>query len=174
MSCFEEILHVVPSIKCLDIAAIGPSSQLAGQGPTGYAPKYPLPCCPSCQSAAKTRPISAFQGLYHDFARSAYYEKPDLIVAFNSGFVDGDDANTDWDKSIRMIVESGVPALFTTYNAREAAGEYSKMKSLGAKFVVEPDENKWRSLVPMPEFLDKEFEVWYQNYGRYIIKGKEA
>ncbi|KAF1922016.1 hypothetical protein BDU57DRAFT_511119 [Ampelomyces quisqualis] len=173
MSCFEEILHVVPSIQCLDIAAVGPSSLLAGQGPSGYAPKYPLPCCPSCQSAGKSRPISAFQGLYHDFAKSPYYEKPDLIVAFNSGFVDGDDANTDWDKSIRLVVESGVPALFTTYNPREAWGEQSKMRRLGARFVVEPGENKWRSLVPMPEFLDKEYEMWHQNYWRYIIKGKQ-
>lgn len=173
MSVFEEILHLVPSIKSLDITAVGPSSQLYGQGPEGYAPKYNLPCCEACTSKGKKRPLSAYKGLYHDFAASSFYERPDLIVAFNSGCVDGDDADSDWDKTIRLIVDSDVPALFTTYNPREAEHEQAKMKSLGAKFLVEPEMNKWRSAVPMPEFLDQEYEMWYQNYHRYIVKGKE-
>jgi splicing suppressor protein 51 len=172
MSAFEEILHLNPSIKTLDICAVGPSSLLFGQGPEGYAPKIDLPCCEPCQAKGKKRPLSAYKGLYHDFAASSFYEVPDLIVAFNSGCVDGDDADSDWDKTIRMIVESRVPALFTTYNEREAAHEEGKMKSLGAKFVVKPEVNKWASLVPMPEFLDQEYEMWFQNYRRYIIKGK--
>lgn len=173
MSAFEEILHLIPTLKSLDITAVGPSSQLYGQGLEGYAPRYDLPCCETCQSQGRKRPISAYKGLYHDFASSSFYEKPDLIVAFNSGCVDGDDADSDWDRTIRLIVDSGIPALFTTYNPREAWHEQVKMRSLGAKFIVEPEKNKWSSLVPMPEFLDEEFEMWYQNYHRYIIKGKQ-
>jgi splicing suppressor protein 51 len=174
MSSFEEILHLVPTLKTLDITAVGPSSLLHGQGPEGYAPKYDLPCCEACQAQKRKRPLSAYKGLYHDFASSSFYEKPDLIVAFNSGCVDGDDADRDWDRTIRLIVDSGIPALFTTYNPREAWHEQTKMKSLGARFVVQPEKNKWSSLVPMPEFLDEEFEMWYQNYHRYIIKGKQT
>jgi splicing suppressor protein 51 len=173
MSAFEEILHLIPAMKTLDITAVGPSSQLYGQGPQGYAPKVDLPCCEECQSKKRKRPLSAYKGLYHDFVASTFYEKPDLIVAFNSGCVDGDDADSDWDKTIRLIVESDIPALFTTYNPREAWHEQVKMKSLGARFIVEPEKNKWSSLVPMPEFLDEEYEMWYQNYHRYIIKGKQ-
>jgi splicing suppressor protein 51 len=94
-------------------------------------------------------------------------------VAFNSGCVDGDDADTDWEKTLRVIVDSNVPSLFTTYNPREAWREQAKWKSLDARFVVEPSKNKWSSLVPMPEFLDEEYDIWYQNYHRYIIKGKQ-
>jgi splicing suppressor protein 51 len=172
MSAFEEILHLNPGIKTLDICAVGPSSLVTGQGPEGYAAKYELPCCGACTSKGRTRPLSAYKGLYHDFAASSFYETPDLIVAFNSGCVDGDDADSDWDKTIRMIVESGVPALFTTYNAREARNEEAKMKSLGARFVIKPQENRWASLVPMPEFLDGEFEMWVQNCWRYVVRGK--
>jgi splicing suppressor protein 51 len=173
MSAFEEMLHLNPALKTLDITAVGPSSQLYGQGPEGYAPKVDLPCCDACQSQKRKRPISAYKGLYHDFAASSFYEKPDLIVAFNSGCVDGDDADSDWDRTIRLIVDSDIPALFTTYNPREAWHEQVKMRNLGAKFIVEPEKNKWSSLVPMPEFLDEEYEMWYQNYHRYIIKGKQ-
>jgi len=172
MSTFEEILHLVPGVKSLNITAIGPSSLLFGQHSDGYAPEQELPCCNACQSRGRTRPIASYQGLYHDFAKSRHYQKPDLIVAFNSGCVDGDDADTDWVKTLRFVVESGASALFTTYNPREALHEHAKWTSLGAKFAAEPAKNKWCSLVPMPEFLDEEYDIWYQNYYRYIIKGK--
>jgi splicing suppressor protein 51 len=172
MSSFEEILHLVPGVKSLDITAVGPSSLLYGPGSDIYAPKQDLPCCNACQSKRRTRPIASYQGLYHDFAKSRHYQKPDLIVAFNSGCVDGDDADTDWVKTLRFIVECDAPALFTTYNPREASHEQAKWKSLGAKFVLEPAKNKWSSLVPMPEFLDEEYDIFYQNYYRYVINGK--
>lgn len=82
-------------------------------------------------------------------------------MAFNGGCVDGDEA--DWDPTLRLIVNSDIPALFTTYDALEARNERSKMKDLGAKFIVEPAENKWRNLVLVPEFMDAQYEVWYQN-----------
>jgi splicing suppressor protein 51 len=43
MSCFEEILHLAPSIKHLDITAVGPSSMLHGHGPEGYAQCVSVP-----------------------------------------------------------------------------------------------------------------------------------
>lgn len=172
MSAFEEILHLVPGVKILEITAVGPSALLYGEDKDGYAPKQNLPCCSMCQSQLRKRPLASYQGLYHNFAKSSNYAKPDLIVAFNSGFVDGDDANTDWDQTIRHIVNSDIPTLFTTYNAREASNERAKMERLSARFIVEPEKNKWSSLVPMPEFLDEEYDIWYQNYHRYIIKGR--
>lgn len=173
MSAFEEILHLVPGIKSLEITAVGPSSLLYGHDSDNYAAKVDLPCCNACKSKRRSRPLASYQGLYHDFAKSRHHEKPDLIVAFNSGCADGDDADTDWAKTLRFIVESDAPALFTTYNPREASNEQAKWKALGAEFVVEPEMNKWSSLIPMPEFLDEEYGIFYQNYYRYIIKGRQ-
>ncbi|KAH8696826.1 hypothetical protein GQ44DRAFT_123671 [Phaeosphaeriaceae sp. PMI808] len=172
LSCFEEILHLVPALKILDIAAIGPSSLLHEHGNERYASKVDLPCCKDCKSQGRGRLLSSYQGLYHTFVDSAFYEAPSLIVAFNSGWVDGDDAESDWLKTIQLIVKSGIPALFTTYNPQEAHNEHVKMRSLGAEFIKEPAKNKWGGLVPMPEFLDKEYEMWYQNSHFYIIKGQ--
>jgi mitochondrial splicing suppressor protein 51 len=132
-----------------------------------------MPSCPPCQSQARTRTIASYQGLYHNFAATSWYKKPDLIVAFNSGFFDGDDGETDWKQTIRFIVDSGVPSLFTTYNGREAANERRMLDRLGAQLIAEPTQNKWRSLVPVPELLDEEYGFWHQNDYRYIINGKK-
>lgn len=172
MASFEEILHLNPVLKTFTITAIGPSSLLMDHGNEGRETRQDIPCCQDCQSRGRKRFLASYKGLYHDYTKSSLFEKPDLIVAFNSGFVDGDDAESDWDQTIRMIVDSGTAALFTAYNPREALHEQTKMKRLGARFITEPSENKWRSLVPMPEFLDVEYEIWYQNYYRYIIKGR--
>jgi splicing suppressor protein 51 len=173
MPCFEEISHLLPSLNNLAFTMVSPSSWMINHGPQDYVPQQDLPGCPSCKTKARKRTLSSYKGLYHDYAKSSFYKRPDLIVAFNSGCVDGDDADSDWDKTIRLIVNNSVPALFTTYNAREAQHERAKMIGLGAKFVVEPGENKWRSLAPMPEYLDEEYEMWYQNHHRYIIQGKQ-
>lgn len=172
MSSFEEILHLLPSLKALHITGIGPSAWLDNEASQGYMPSRDSACCPDCQSAGRKRSLASYKGLYHNFAKASFYEKPDLIVAFNSGCADGDDAETAWDQTIRHIVASNIPSLFTTYNAEEAEHERAKMKSLGAKFLIEPGENKWKGLVPQPEFLDREFEMWFQNCWRYVIQGK--
>ena len=115
--------------------------------------------------------MASYRGLYHDFVQSSSHRKPTLVVAFNSGFADGDDALTDWAATINLICTSGVPALFTTYNEREAQNESTRLKSQGAKFAVEPIRNPWRSLVPMPELLDDEYGSWRQNDYYYVVQG---
>ena len=174
VNVFEEILHLLPALQTLSITAVGPSSFLNNGATRGYQTMDNVPCCPTCESLSRTRPFASFKGLYHDFASSPHFAKPDLIVAFNSGCADGDDADSDWQATIRLIVESGVPALFTTYNEMEASHERARMQIMGARFVVEPEENRWRGLVPSPEFLDTEFEMWYQNNYRYIVQGKSS
>jgi splicing suppressor protein 51 len=172
MAVFEEILHLVPTLKTLHITAVGPSSLVDATGP--YMDDVSLPCCPACQASRRQRIIRSYQGLYHDFVSSAFYKKPDLIVAFNSGHVDEDGAAENWTPTIQMIVDNGVPALFTTYNVDEAWREEARLRSLGAKIVVQPGENRWRGLVPMPEFLESEGTMWFQNWYRYVIQGRLA
>jgi splicing suppressor protein 51 len=176
MGNFEEILHLVPSLRSLYITAIGPGLAPDGGSAVHDAPqllpKTKVECCPGCKTNGRTRFFAVYSGLYHNFASKPEYERPDLVVLFNSGWVDGDDAESDWAPTIRSIVGSRVPALFTTYNAQEAQNEKSRLESMGAKFLVEPKENKWRGLVPTPEFLDEEYGTWHQNAWRYVVKGQ--
>ncbi|CAO2658543.1 Nn.00g062660.m01.CDS01 [Neocucurbitaria sp. VM-36] len=172
MSSFEEILHLLPALKALHVTAIGPSAWLDDNASQGYMSSRNSACCDKCESTGRQRSLASYKGLYHSFARASFYERPDLIVAFNSGCADGDDAETSWAQTIRHIVDSNIPSLFTTYNAEEAQHERAKMQSLNARFLIEPEENKWKGLVPQPELLDREFEMWFQNCWRYIIQGK--
>ena len=49
---------------------------------------------------------------YHEFAQSEHYSEPDLVVAFNCGFI----LYTSWIQSIpHMLRPSGAPLLFTEY-----------------------------------------------------------
>ncbi|KAF1997008.1 hypothetical protein P154DRAFT_497660 [Amniculicola lignicola CBS 123094] len=168
---FEEILHLNPSLKTLNITAAGPHSW-AGDKASPYVPSMNLDCCPVCKSEGRTRSIASYRGVYHDFAASSNFAKPDLVVLFNSGWVDGDDAEKDWAPTIKLLVDQNVPALFTTYNQSEARHEELKLMGMNVKFVVEPEKNKWRGLVPTPEFIDEEYGMWYQNEYRYLIQGK--
>ncbi|KAF2714301.1 hypothetical protein K504DRAFT_367046 [Pleomassaria siparia CBS 279.74] len=172
---FEEMLHLVPSLKGLHITAVGPESWAGSAEQTSaYFPKMDLDCCPACKSDGRMRSIASFKGVYHDFATTPEYEKPDLMVLFNSGFADGDDAESHWAPTIRMVVQGDVPALFTTYNEQEAQNEKTIMERLGASFVVEPEKNMWRGLVPTPEFIDEEYGVWFQNAYRYVVYGTKG
>jgi splicing suppressor protein 51 len=173
---FEEIVHLLPGLRSLHITAAGPGLAGGDLGQQGspFLPKTPVDCCPACKADGRTRSISIYQGLYHDFAVSPHYDKPDLAVLFNSGWVDGEDAESDWAPTINMLVDGDVPVLFTTYNEQEARNESAKLKDMGAKFAVEAGANKWRGLVPTPEFIDEEYGMWFQNAYRYVIQGKSA
>jgi splicing suppressor protein 51 len=171
LNIFEEILHLLPALKTLRMTAVGPSAWLDQGRTSGHQVLDQVSCCPACKTLGRSRPFASYKGLYHKFITTPQYEKPDLIVAFNSGWVDGDDAESDWQQTIRQIVRSEVAALFTTYDSGEVEHERSVLNMLRAKFVVEPAENKWKGLVPTPEFVDEEFGLWHQNNWSYIIQG---
>jgi len=171
---YEEILHLMPWLRSLDITAVGPAAWKDVGQKTNYFPKRNLDCCTFCKPDGRTRSIASYHGVYHDFVKTPDYEKPDLIVAFNSGFVDGDDAESHWAPTIQFIVEGDVPALFTTYNEQEFQNETSKLKRMNAKFVVEPGKNNWSGMVPTPEFIDEEYGMWFQNAYRYVISGRNV
>ncbi|KAJ4357467.1 uncharacterized protein N0V89_002043 [Didymosphaeria variabile] len=168
---FEEMLHLVPGLQSLHITAVGPGIP----GPTDgtVLAKQNLDCCPPCKADGRQRSISLHKGVYHEFSQGPTFERPDLVVLFNSGWVDGDDAKSHWEPTIQALVENNVPALFTTYNAGEAQNEQKRLKELRARFVTEVGQNKWRGLVPTPEFIDEEHGMWFNNAYRYIIQGKE-
>jgi mitochondrial splicing suppressor protein 51 len=179
LSSFEEIMHLVPGLKSVHVTAVGPGSwtdapEKLDKRDARYFPAQDMSCCAECAQQGRKRSVASWRGVYHDFVNSAVYdgkkERPDLIVAFNSGIVDGDDADTDWAPTIKVILDTGVPSLFTTYNEHELGNETSMWKKKGARFLVEPQENRWRGLVPSPEFLDREGDIWYQNWGWYVVQ----
>jgi splicing suppressor protein 51 len=63
--------------------------------------------------------------------------------------------------------------LCTTYNIGEATEEVAELDSLGARLVVRPEINKWKSLVPLPDFNEgPEHGLFYHNLYRYVFQGR--
>lgn len=165
LKLFEEILHLLPSMKHLKIALIGPES------PAGFDSDIDLDCCSTCTRHGRRRTVTSFQGGYQDYKDTAQYCKPDLAVLFHSG---RSQANVEsWAPTTRFLVDSATRTLCTTYTEREANEEAAELVRLGARFLIKPEVNKWRGLVPLPELLEgPEHGVYYNDYYRYIFEGR--
>jgi mitochondrial splicing suppressor protein 51 len=168
MMLMEELLHLLPSLNHLDILYIGPNTPVLNS-PFEYE-TIDLDCCPTCKSRNRRRSVTLYRALYHDFAQSPHYRKPDLAVLFHSGRSQAEEAS--WAPTTRYLLDSATMTLCTAYTLREAMEEYAELHQLGAKFLVEPEVNHWRSLLSLPELLEgTEHGVFYQNYYRYIFRG---
>lgn len=164
---FEEILHLVPSLQTLNIILIGPKSAAAKQTTNEIS----LETCPACSSRGRKRTVALYRGLYHDYVEEFHYQKPDLAVLFHSGRSQAEEES--WRPTTKFLVESETLTVCTTYTYREAQEEVAELDRLGVQFVRQLEVNKWKSLVPIPEFLEGgEHAVYYHNYYRYIFQGR--
>ena len=110
-----------------------------------------------------------YVGLYHDYTEQSYYQKPDLAVLLYSGRSQSEVES--WAPTTRLLVDSGTLTLCTTWTKREAQEEEAELDQPGVRFIIRPEENKWWSLVPIPDFLEgADDEVYYANYYRYIFQ----
>jgi mitochondrial splicing suppressor protein 51 len=167
---FEEFLHLLPRLETLKLVLIGPRSFFGDGDPDR---EVSLECCPACTARGRKRTISMRQMLYHDYAQTPRFQKPDMAVLFHSGR--SQEEEESWLPTTAWLVDSGTLTLCTTYNKREATEEVDELDQLGVKFIKRPELNKWRSLVPYPEFMavEEEDNFYYMNNYRYIFKGKE-
>lgn len=79
--------------------------------------------------------------------------QPDLVLALNCGFSEhGDDAAANpWLDSLAALRDTGRAVAFTGFNAREAKDDEGLLCRLGIRVVVPPQDNPFRSMVPLPE-----------------------
>ncbi|KAK5018077.1 hypothetical protein LTR16_001988 [Cryomyces antarcticus] len=168
---FEELLHLLPSLIYLRVVTIGPRSPGESAGQTGgLSQEVSMACCSICESQGRRRTVTSYRGLYHDYARTSQYQKPDLAVLFHSGRSQAEGAS--WAPTTRFLVDSATATLCTTYTNREALEEVAELDHLGARMIVRPEVNRWKALPPLPDFLEREHTVYYHNFYRYIFQGK--
>ncbi|KXT06334.1 hypothetical protein AC578_9166 [Pseudocercospora eumusae] len=175
MLLLEDLLHLLPRLKHIHVVLCGPNAfGPISQPPREIGQDLEMYCCPECTGKGRRRSMAFFKGFYHEYARkSTSFKKPDLAVLFNSGR--SQDAVESWAPTTRYLVDSGINTVCTTYTEREAMEEVAELENLHAMFVLRPEVNKWRGLVPWPELMEgKEHSAWYQNYYWYIFRGKEA
>ena len=77
-----------------------------------------------------------------------------------------------WRPTLEHILDSGTPAVFTTYVEQEAKSELKVFKGMGARVSKEMQENKWRGQEPRIDHSEGKYNYFYQNYFWYIVKGK--
>jgi splicing suppressor protein 51 len=169
---FEELLHLLPALQTLNLMSIGPANKFSPSFSTdGKGDVIEYKNCAECVSSNKRRFWGQYGGLYHDYVNTAYCQKPDLAVLFHSGRAES--AVKDWAPTTKFLVDSGTLTLCTAWTKREAREEELELDQLGARFITRPVENRWRSLVPIVDFMEgADDEVYYVNYYQYMFQGK--
>jgi len=167
----EELLHLLPNLQHLIVGFVGPDFPITGKDSENL---MDVECCPACKAAGRTREIFFSRALYHGFCSGnplSSEHPPDMLVAFNSGHANSE--THSWQLTLRKILDTGKPAAFTTYNRKEAMEEGSVFEEMGAEFIVRPEENCWRGLLPYLDSFEARYETFHQNFWWYIVKGKK-
>ncbi|MCJ1401629.1 hypothetical protein MMC11_004846 [Xylographa trunciseda] len=172
MMVFEEIFHLLPTLNHLQLVLVGPKSPSANlEKPEGIGEPIALDCCPACTSRGRGRSMTSYRGVYHEYAKTSQYHPPDLAVLFHSGRSQAEEAS--WAPTTRLLVASNILTLCTTYTEIEAAEEVDELCRLQAHMVLQPEINKWHSLVPYPDMgADVEHVPYYLNYYWYMFGGR--
>ncbi|CAG8953829.1 hypothetical protein HYFRA_00006721 [Hymenoscyphus fraxineus] len=142
---FEELLHLLPSLKTLQLSFVGLNVM---EGP---------------RDGTKSRSIHKIQ------CYTMCYKTPDLAAAFHSGFAVNEEE--EWYPTIRHLAHRPHPTLFTAARYFEIEREMMIWKSLGARFVKDAEVNKWKGMSPSLTVCGVEpNEVIYQNHWWYIVR----
>ncbi|MCJ1284500.1 hypothetical protein MMC26_003833 [Xylographa opegraphella] len=172
LKVFEEILHLLPTLKHLQLILVGPNSPSANlEKPEGIGEPIELDCCPICTSLGRGRSMTSYWGLYHEYAKTSQYHPPDLAVLFHSGRSQAE--TISWAPTTRPLVTSSILTLCTTFVEIEATEEVEELCKLQAHLLMKPEINKWHSLVPYLDMAaDVEHAAYYLNYYWYLFRGQ--
>ncbi|KAH8600065.1 hypothetical protein B0O99DRAFT_668679 [Bisporella sp. PMI_857] len=166
---FEELLHLLPSLKALRLSFVGLNVIVDSTNDTETQNPHILQCCNRCTEMGRTISITTWRGPYHAYADTEHYRTPDLAAAFHSGF--SVDKQADWYPTIKYLAQAPHPTLFTAARYFEIRGKLRVWKDLGGKFVKNAEINKWKGMSSSLVVCgDKPNEVFYQNHWWYIVK----
>ncbi|KAF5357630.1 hypothetical protein D9758_007526 [Tetrapyrgos nigripes] len=169
----EELLHYLPCLKNVHITYVGPQAHLCA---VLFSLSDGNLACEKCQAKDFSRTASYHGSEYHTFMTrvAGPEDKPDLVIALNSGFTEV--IPESWRLTVQNILRQGVPAAFTSYSDVEARQELGVLRDMGAKFLVEPRENKWRGVVPIVNKIAELFSpgsmgMGYDSNWWYVFRG---
>lgn len=188
---YHEILHWLPACQELVTYLIGPDPAIQTQ-PGALTRVYnddPEQVCDGCRAAGVHQFIRFAHGLYHDVVAAPgtlSYNSPEhklllssatLAIACNSGIHDehgslGRPVNLSamWEPTVRLLSQSDVPCVWTSYNAEESRQDVEKLAAWGARVLVEPQLNPFRGLRPFPE-VGEDNEFYYTNNYMVMTRG---
>lgn len=147
---WEELLHVLPDVTHLRLVFVGPN---VGSGAASRM--LQMETCPDCAAKGRTRSHHGVVALYHDFATSDGFEKPDVVLALNSGIHDARLLET-WRPTLFALRDANIPCCFSSYNASEARHDEEVLRKCGFNVTAPNAANPFRCDVVEIEPLPKE------------------
>lgn len=158
LAAWELLLHLLPEIELLKIILTGPGLC------TEY--KYMKICLERCRKQHKSLNFETHRMLYHDYANSDKYTRPNLIIGFQTNL-------NDWEKlqdSISKIQNQNCPLLLTAKSKFQADQNVNKIKEVLGSYsnLVYHNENMFSSYRPYRDFENG--DVSYRNKYLSIYK----
>jgi splicing suppressor protein 51 len=121
LQAYEELLHLIPSLRRLDLVFIGPEVGFPERELRDVTQRIAfdsLGCCPGCEARGAQRRMGVRVATYERvLAGCAANPPPDLVVAFQAGFSELADG---WRDAMTRVLSSGWPLLVTSYAEDEA------------------------------------------------------
>ncbi|KAJ3337818.1 hypothetical protein HDU93_000437 [Gonapodya sp. JEL0774] len=146
---FEELLHLLPRLRCLLVRLIGPGLA-AVELPSPHTKPQPEVTCPACDKRNVERSFSLHATDYAEYrsmtTRDKSWRRADLVVAYNSGLA-APEHTRSWKSAVEAIRDWNIPAVFTAYNRDEILRDTQVLEKWGCKIVGGgPRKNRWLSL----------------------------
>ncbi|KAJ7485213.1 hypothetical protein B0H11DRAFT_2018529 [Mycena galericulata] len=162
----EELLHSLPKLKVLTVVYVGPEVFHFNE-PQNLA-------CSACQRMGRRRTAIRSSIKYHEFVRSPEYKAnpSDLVAGFNTGM--GEVETAGWKKSMGIVLDNKIPAVFTAYTKFEAFHDTTMLLDLGAFFLKFAQRNPWRGVIPTIQERFQQYHLdHYSNNYLFIVRGRE-
>lgn len=147
LKSWEAIPHIFKQVKKLSIFFIGPEST-----------RNDDELCESCNDIIEFKFID---DLYHNFVKSNEYKKPDVICAFNCGFHEYENSDSDtWSESLPLLIGNS-PLIITSFTEDEADRDLAKLLKINDKLKIKKSENPFSSLRPYRDL--ENMGIYYNN-----------
>lgn len=163
----EILFHLLPNLAKINIIFIGPEFKTNEEDHWDF--------CDECEDRNVDVCYKYANVLYLDYLESGDSNVvPDIVASFNCGFNEFSNSDNDpWLSSLPMFFVSNAPVLITSYTMDEAVQDLGKLKANSGiesvNVLVNCDRNKFRSPIPLRDWIDCD-SVYYNNNYLSILK----
>lgn len=151
LPAFEELAHQLPALKTIDLTLLSPDNE--GTKPQ---PPAPLPVCPACSKAGRTRSLSS-RGVSSP-AVLQELEKPSLLFALSTSLPGEDpDAITPfWAAVLAHCKTTSVPLVVACNTAEEAQEALARCAEQGLEVRWDVERNVWSGGRPWVDLWEED------------------
>lgn len=167
------MLHLMPAVNVLKLVFTG--ADLNNENLPLDVISRIRPCRNCRQTCRAVKFDFHARTLYHEYARSPAFTKPNLICFFNPGLyrttaADGTDA---WPDTIMAAVAQNCPIVVTSYTEAEAPLDFERIVTIcnHVKIVQMPTRNPFKAVKPERNFLSEEAQpLMFKNFYYFIVQ----